>query len=697
MKKFFNRKLFFAFYICCVIAFLLEFTFFNYTHYSHFFAGKEIYLKYNGETQKFESNAPNMPFVQKRITEDNYFVLNGKDKIVFENLNEKIVSVFIAPKFHGKNKIQKVNVAWQDDESTRSISVAIIKGLEFSNYISIAPCGSVKNLAITLPNNTIAIKSIELNKKIPIFPMPLRILGLSFIFFFVYLVKNHRKKVSYYLFELKFNKNLKKQKAAFMYLILVIISFNLFVSYSVYNFQPHIIKIPNGKEYNSEQYAYLADALLKGQIHLDNPVSEKLLNTKRPYDNNHRMKNKIDVLWDFAYYNGKYYCYFGVVPAVILFVPFKFITGNYLPSDFAVFLFASFASIFMLLIWRRITIDYLKNIPFFFFLLGGLTFVMCSFLVFQMARPMFYEVASSSGLAFVMLGFFLLLKSVSPNEGKYFHTKIFFACLCFALAVGCRPNMVFWSVLVPVILWDKIKVFLNFKKFNIADFTIFLTAITVPFVIVAIPLMWYNFARFGPVADFGQYFQITVADNTQLPNMNIIGKFWIIVRCLLLSLFNFPNIDASFPFFTPNNGNVVSPAMNWKYIAVVVGLFSIPVNWFIFNMKQVSNKLLKRTNYSIFAITLISIIFIGLLAGTDNRYSGDFAGFITLSSLICAYYLQNSRKYNLKLIYICLTISVMMFFFLSFYGTGNVKYNNFPEIYHYFARTFGIIANQPIY
>ena len=37
-------------------------------------------------------------------------------------------------------------------------------------------------------------------------------------------------------------------------------------------------------------------------------------------------------IWDHAYFNGRYYCYFGVVPALLTFVPYQLITGHWMPT-----------------------------------------------------------------------------------------------------------------------------------------------------------------------------------------------------------------------------------------------------------------------------------------------------------------------------------------------------------------------------
>lgn len=59
------------------------------------------------------------------------------------------------------------------------------------------------------------------------------------------------------------------------------------------------------------------DALIKGQLHLDIEVSEELKAMENPYDTSIRQTENIVCSWDTAYYNGKYYCYYGIVPTLL--------------------------------------------------------------------------------------------------------------------------------------------------------------------------------------------------------------------------------------------------------------------------------------------------------------------------------------------------------------------------------------------
>lgn len=83
---------------------------------------------------------------------------------------------------------------------------------------------------------------------------------------------------------------------------------------------------------HSNQYAYLADALIHGHTSLDLEVPPALAAMENPYDYEARSKLMSETgdyaMFDYAFYNGKYYCYFGVAPALLLYAPYQLFTGG---------------------------------------------------------------------------------------------------------------------------------------------------------------------------------------------------------------------------------------------------------------------------------------------------------------------------------------------------------------------------------
>ena len=120
--------------------------------------------------------------------------------------------------------------------------------------------------------------------------------------------------------------------------------------------------------YDYDQYDHVARALLDGHAWLDLDVPDALRDADNPYDVTTRQQLLADgvspVYWDYAFFDGRWYSYFGVVPALLLFVPYRAITslwvdgGLMMPSGAAVpllmFVFLVFACLLTIRVIERV-------------------------------------------------------------------------------------------------------------------------------------------------------------------------------------------------------------------------------------------------------------------------------------------------------------------------------------------------------
>ena len=79
-----------------------------------------------------------------------------------------------------------------------------------------------------------------------------------------------------------------------------------------------------------------------------------------------------------------------------------------------------------------------------------------------------------------------------------------------ALAFGCRPPIALVNIIVVPLLY----VFLRQRKFS-ARLLGKLALAAMPYFVIGAALMYYNYIRFGNPFEFGQTYQLTVADQTQ--------------------------------------------------------------------------------------------------------------------------------------------------------------------------------------
>ena len=720
-----------AFCVASLAAFALEATVFNFPHYLKYFSDGECYitevsLKDSTTLLTSDGTLAELIFPDKDTTkdtagkiksaEDSLFAKtvskeeggaavtalaqitlakkggekdSAKDStrlpvgVVFKNLDRKITSIYVKPVFDSTADWKAIGVDWADKaDEGGGFMRPIYNGLPFTNYISFNGCGKLSELKVYFSGD---ISEIAINRQIPLYFSGLRLFAVSCLFFatIVFVRKKLRAKAAYFLFECRFDPSNKKQNLIYVFAVILLLVFSWFCAFT--SDTKFSREHPPFQQYNQ----YLVDALLAGQTHLDFGNPEKLLKAERPYDLNWLKDNdyKLGVDWagDWAWYKGKFYCYFGVVPAVILYVPYKVFTDNYLSNHAGIFLFMAVAVVFMALLWRHCVKRYMPNARFAFYLLSFFALFFAGGLFGPLRFTRFYSIVSSAGFMFVVVGIFLLLKSIENEKTNL--NALFFACLCFALAVGCRPNLFFVSLMVPIFLWKR-------RSWKLLAF------VAVPYILVAIPLCYYNYIRFGSIFDFGFKYNMTNLNTAAHALMDPIGKAVRTFVASMCYLFNVNVYSLTFPYVE------CIPQHNWFKYPVVrfhdkgCGMINFPIIFCLYYfVKSIFARCKPKTFLvsSTFLIIAAIIIFLdSLLVGFSGRYAIDFAIFILLPSLFCAYHLCDEqvcdyrRKFRLKAVYAMLVFSI--FVGLALFATSITNDATFgdPALYRYLQVSLGI-------
>ena len=144
-------------------------------------------------------------------------------------------------------------------------------------------------------------------------------------------------------------------------------------------------------------YDLQATAFRHGQLALQLKPDPALLAMPDPYDvQARRAQPGLSYLFDGFFYQGKYYLYWGPVPAVILAL-IKFIQPVAIGDQFLVFVYVSglfiFQSLLVLFIWRR----FFQNLPPWTILLGIALVGLASPLTWLINQPEIYEASIAAG------------------------------------------------------------------------------------------------------------------------------------------------------------------------------------------------------------------------------------------------------------------------------------------------------------
>lgn len=259
----------------------------------------------------------------------------------------------------------------------------------------------------------------------------------------------------------------------------------------------------------TNQYELMADALLKGQLHLDLPVSPELAEMSNPYDYRMRKLLDVDCYWDHAYYDGHYYMYFGVVPAVLVFAPFKLLFGTSLPAYHATQLFVALYIVGQFAIFGRLRHHLFPTMRLGACLTLSVAFALMS-VWFACAHPALYCTAITSALCTEIWSIYFFTRALLATKRTASQAAMLAAgALLGALAFGCRPPIALANVIVVPVFVTLARRYGASRR--LAASTI---ALVLPYVFVGCLLMLYNWARFDSPFEFGQSYQLTFYDQS---------------------------------------------------------------------------------------------------------------------------------------------------------------------------------------
>ena len=284
------------------------------------------------------------------------------------------------------------------------------------------------------------------------------------------------------------------------------------------------------------EYHNLAVALSHGQLYLDELPSQELMQLQNPYDTNERAG--VYYLWDHAYFKGRYYVYFGLLPVLLYHLPYYALTGGELPEWVGVavsaILFVCGACYLVWILSKRKK-DGMSRIM---AIACMLVILLGSFIVFGLVYSDIYSSAIVLGLALTLWGISLWMRAI-----MFKRTRIgcgVLGSLCMAAVVLCRPQLLIYSIIGPALLIIA-KTRLD-KRITFKSVLLFL----LPYVLVFAVAGFYNFSRFGSCLDFGASYNLTTNDMTHR-SLNV-DLLW---QGLFAYLVQPPAMVPEWPFIVP--------------------------------------------------------------------------------------------------------------------------------------------------
>ena len=430
-------------------------------------------------------------------------------------------------------------------------------------------------------------------------------------------------------------------------------------------------------------YAVQAAAFEEGQVSLLYDADPNMENVDNVYSNDTRAASGVNYLWDYAYKDGKYYCYFGVSPTLTLFYPVLHIQHKILPIPKAIFIFSIFGMFFLCqtIIAAVKLLAPRANLLLLMLLMPAAVGSVGYYYILNYADM--YCVPLACGLMYLTLSLWLGLSAyLTKKKGKRL-VMLTFSGIALALAVGSRPGMALGCViLVPFflkLLLDK-KEKLSFRLGEAACFT-------VPLAIGAALLMWYNNVRFGSPLDFGAAYQLTVSD-IHANSVSASGLPAAIYHYFFMPL----RPRGVFPFFEQQSWGLNNYG-SYAYIDYSIPVFTLPVLalGFIllpmcFRKKNThcckGTTVLQRNAYYVLAICMA--LFIAwedfCLGGVIQRYVIDVMPLMILvavPAILRVNVKPEKRRYLYNVTVICICTNIVLNWLLALsHRLGNIHLHN---------------------
>ena len=374
------------------------------------------------------------------------------------------------------------------------------------------------------------------------------------------------------------------------------------------------------------QYQFLADAFLKGQLNLDKAVDPRLLAMENPYDPKARESMDFNAddtwVWDHAFYKGKLYVYFGAVPALILFAPYQLIVGKPLAAYHATQIFAGLFILGLFALFWLLAKKFFPRMSFGVYLMSSVALSLVS-IAYCTEAPALYCTASSSGLCMEVWSIYFFARAAwAEDSRRKFFAEIFLGAMLGALAFGCKPTVALANFLVLPLLPrllsrdDAKKIFL---------------VLCVPYLLTAAALMTYNFLRFDNPFEFGQAYQLTVADQHAYGKFSERFNLSAQVDGLLQNFFGVEN----------NLRGDKKPAGTLRYI-----IFWLPIFFLTKNLRGalIKNKLVGIVLALIFTPILTTMFQIHWTPFLLERYRLEIYWLLALMTFLAIGFLSESRK-----------------------------------------------------
>lgn len=434
---------------------------------------------------------------------DEEVILSGNSKLTFTNLPDNINDIDM--ELDGEKDISPFDVKLSITDDNLSLREYTLQHKRVSGYdtklsMSFKPYGKLRSIFISFEgvDKQIIIRNIRVLSKPAYAFSNIRFFALLAAALLLIAVKVYK------FYEVTYDSRKNSHIIAVAAIIMLVV------------FTGYFFSVPDQKprdyapeaDYLDDPYAATLKAFIKGQVYLDTNADSALETLDNTYDDSERADKGVSFLWDYAYYKGHYYCYFGAAPVVTFYYPYYKLTGKFPTMAMANNFFMVMGLLFMCLSILS-ALKLLKVKPNLLLLLLLMPTAAAAIGIWFTGNCIDrYTLPSITGLCFIMLCFAAGMTALNTKSKKAKPVLLFISGAALALCVASRPTIALCAaILVPYfwrVLFDKNEKLL-WRSALAASFL-------VPLAIGAVIIMKYNAARFDSPFQFGAIYQLTISN-----------------------------------------------------------------------------------------------------------------------------------------------------------------------------------------
>ncbi len=567
-----------------------------------------------------------------------------KGCLLFENVDTEMKNICISVK-DGNTRYDEAHIAFTDQNFSQDegfdknyVNSKIYLGQEEDNYISVSSFGKVNKLKVEFggsPGAPFEITGITLNAP-PHFAFRFSRFALIMLVCLAIASGAWRwklKKSDYPLF-------------AFGTFILCVFFIAITLFSVAFTGEKLLEEYPMKNQYTYDQYQQMFSAFHEGRLDIRvNVDPQEFDSMSNPYDITVRhLDDPSGDYWDRAYYNGKFYSYFGAVPVFTVYYPVFFITGK-LPSPvLASALVTLYAMIFISLFYVALLKHMTQDVPLLLASLGHFTILLTSPIFALNSEMLFYYIAVISGIGSTAAFLFFLLEAYYTENVRKRSVMLVLTGIATAFMAGSRPGMLIYCTAAAAAAWFV----LTDKNDTVKHKIIYAASVCVPVITGAVLIMLYNYNRFSDPFEFGFSYQLTVS----AAEANTLSLTYLFPTAYHY-FFEPPKFIAQFPYMEIS-GDSLRTYPRYTYVAQCMGVFSYPVTWAAALFPMVSKKKDRfKTAFPIaLATSAAALAFIDMCkAGAHYRYTADLLLPLCAAALIVMFDVLHTAEKAPKKIY----------------------------------------------